>query len=281
MREYSVSDVSAVVCTLNSIKSVGACLQSLRQAGVGEILVVDAGSKDGSREVADALADQVVEDEGIGLGHARNLGIAKSTKALILNAGSDNVFTKEALETMVDTLTEQDLHGVGARTRLTGTSYLDRSLNLWWETRMRPGPVTVIGTPSLFLGELLRSEPFSAARAHSDDSEICERWARKYDARFAISSACVDEVGKNDWTELASRFRNYGVSDYEIFVNGQAIGWTLRRKIKSLLHPITVDFVQPVLRSSLPSAVEAAPVLLSLTTLRYASWLREALKLNK
>ena len=56
------SEVSAVVCTKNSIASVGPCLQSLRNAGTGEIIVVDASSTDGTHALADSLADRVLQD---------------------------------------------------------------------------------------------------------------------------------------------------------------------------------------------------------------------------
>ena len=82
------SDVSAVICTKNSIASIQACVQSLKDSGVGEIIVVDASSTDGTRVVADSLADLVLEDPGTGLGQARNIGIAASSKDFsLLTAG--------------------------------------------------------------------------------------------------------------------------------------------------------------------------------------------------
>ena len=72
------ADVSAVVCTLDSISSIEACLTSLRAAGVGQLIVVDASSTDGTREVAEQLADEVVTDPRLGLGHARNVGIERT-----------------------------------------------------------------------------------------------------------------------------------------------------------------------------------------------------------
>ena len=44
---WSAGDVSVVVCTLDSIGGIERCLTSLRDRGVGELIVVDAGSTDG------------------------------------------------------------------------------------------------------------------------------------------------------------------------------------------------------------------------------------------
>lgn len=274
--DVSPADVSAVVCTMNSIRSIRPCLESLRRAGVGEIVVVDANSDDGTRAVADELADLVLEDPGIGLGVARNLGIARTSEPFVLNIGSDNVITAAALLTMLRTLIDNDLQGVSARTVVEGDDYLTRSMNDWWQSRFRPGPAAVIGTPSLFRGDMLRADPFDDARQHSDDSDLCQRWMREYGARFAISSATVAEVGKNEWSEVALRCRNYGVSDYEVFSQGRASGWSVGRQLRSLLHPAKVDLIQPVQRLGLVKGVQTLPFLVAFATMRYASWAQTA-----
>lgn len=277
MTQFTPADVSAVVCTMNSLKSIRECLQGLRVAGVGEIIVVDAHSHDGTRSVADELADIVLEDPGIGLGTARNLGIARTEGALVLNCGSDNVITREALETMISTLTDNDLQGVSARTEVEGNDYLARSMNAWWSTRFRPGLAAVIGTPSLMRGDLLRSDPYDTSRQHSDDSELCQRWAERYSARFAIAPAVVREVGKGDWHELALRCRNYGVSDFEVFTAGVSGGWSVRRRLRSIVHPLSVDFLQPLARLGPRRGLPVAPFLTWFVAMRYAAWVRRAL----
>jgi len=276
--EYTPRDISAVVCTMNSIKSIEVCLQSLRDCGVGEIIVVDANSQDGTRQIVDKFADQVLTDPGIGLGVARNLGISQSKGSLVFNFGSDNVIRKSDLERMIQTLSSQNLAGVSAQTRVKGRDYLAQCMNAWWQTRFQAGPAHVIGTPSLFVGEVLRENPFDTSRQHSDDSELCERWSREFGAQFAISEAIVYEVGKNEWSEVALRCRNYGFSDYEIFSEGSTKQWTRSRKIQSLLHPFKVDFVQPVTELKPRAAVQVAPFLAAFTTLRYTAWARKAIK---
>ena len=180
------ADVSAVVCTLNSISGIEKCLLSLRQAGVGETIVVDGGSTDGTREVAEQLADVVLEDPGTGLGNARNVGIAQSTRALVLNMGSDNVLPEGELQQMIDALEASGCQGVSAQTIIEGDDFVSRGLNAWRKGRFRPGPADVIGTPTLFEGDLIRAHPYDASRVFSDDSELCERWSREFGATFFI-----------------------------------------------------------------------------------------------
>lgn len=270
------SDVAAVVCTLNSISGIERCLVSLRAAGVAELVVVDAGSTDGTREVADRLADRVLDDPGEGLGRARNIGIASTTSPLVLNMGSDNVMPPGQLQRMIDALERSGVQGVSARTVIEGEDYPSRGLNAWRTGRFVPGPATVIGTPTLFVGDLLRAHPYDPSRRFSDDSELCERWAREFDARFAISDAFVTEVGKTSWEEVVVRCRMYGISDEEVFRRGRESGWSLLRQGRSLLHPLTADFITPVRRLQPTEAVTASPFLAAFTGMRYFFWAKKA-----
>ena len=272
------SDVSAVICTKNSIASIQMCLQSLKDSGVGEIIVVDASSTDGTRAIAASHADLVLEDHGTGLGQARNIGIAASSNDFILNMGSDNVMPPGQLERMLMGLSAASVAGVSAQTRISGSGYIAFGLNAWRSGRFRPGPAWVIGTPTLLRGDLLRASPFNPDRSFSDDSELCERWHRDFNAKFAISDAYVYEQGKVSWSELRVRCRMYGISDAEVFSSGRNTGWSVARKIHSLIHPLKVDVFEPIAHTSIPKAAGALPFLLTFASMRYAGWAKEALK---
>ncbi len=272
MSEFTNEDVSVVVCTKNSISGIRACLTSLREAGVGQLIVVDADSTDGSREIAEKLADLVLNDPGIGLGNARNVGIRETTKPLILNMGSDNVLPQGELEKMIDYLVKGDYEGVSAQTQIVGSDFCSKGLNAWRTGRFSEGERPVIGTPTLFQGDLLRAHPYDPSRKFSDDSELCERWATEFNARFAISDSIVQEVGKTSWKEIRVRARMYGVSDHEIFTENSD-KWTLKRKVESFTHPFRVDFLTPVRHLQLQQTPTIIPFLGAFTALRYAGWL--------
>ena len=267
------SDVAAVVCTMNSVSGIERCLRSLRDAGVGQIIVVDAESSDGTRAIAQEVADLVLDDPGTGLGNARNIGIASTTLPLILNMGSDNVMPPKQLDRMIQTLINGNYQGVSARTIITGANYASFGLNAWRKGRFAQGERDVIGTPTLFIGDLLREHPFDTTRMFSDDSELCERWRIQLGARFAISDAYVEEVGKTSWHEVWVRCRMYGISDAEIFLQGSKQGWSHQRKLQSVLHPAKADLVEPLMELPVLEAVQAAPFLAAFTALRYVSWL--------
>ncbi len=274
---FSPKDVAAVVCTMNSISGIEACLRSLRESGIEEIIVVDASSTDGTHQVANELADLVLTDPGSGLGRARNVGIEKTTKPLILNMGSDNVMPTGELQKMIGYLIDHDFQGVSAQTVIEGDDWISSGLNVWRQGRFPEGQVAVIGTPTLFLGDLLRSHPYDPSRVFSDDSELCERWARELGARFGISDAVSREVGKTSWVEVKVRCRMYGKSDAEVFSQGSQSGWSLNRKLFSLSHPLRVDLIEPLKSNPDARSVQSVTFLFAFTAMRYQAWIRNAI----
>jgi glycosyltransferase involved in cell wall biosynthesis len=278
VNRFSSEDVSVVVCTRNSISGIEACLESLRESNIGELIVVDAHSTDGTADIAFRIADKFFQDPGLGLGNARNIGISQTTKSLILNWGSDNVLPIGQLDRMIHYLVSGEYHGVSAQTLIKGDDYLSKGLNTWRSGRFFEGAREIIGTPTLFYGEILRKHPYDSTRVFSDDSELCERWKKEFNAQFAISDAVVEEVGKTSWNEIQTRARMYGSSDKEVFDQGLKSGWNLSRIVKSLLHPLNADFITPIRKSKLEESIPAIPFLLAFTASRYAAWTAAAVK---
>lgn len=276
--KFSAKDVSVVVCTKNSISGIYACLESLRNSSIGELIVVDAHSTDGTLDIATDFADLVLRDPGIGLGNARNIGISQTTKPLVLNWGSDNVLPPGQLDLMIKYLVSGEYQGVSARTQVSGNDYLSRALNTWRKGRFFEGERDIIGTPTLFYGDMLRRHPFDSTRVFSDDSELCERWKNELHARFAISDAVVEELGKTSWKEIQIRARMYGISDQEVFQQGIKSGWNLTRRARSVLHPLNVDFITPIRNSRLEESIPAIPFLFAFTASRYSAWTAAAIK---
>jgi glycosyltransferase involved in cell wall biosynthesis len=62
--------VAVVIPTLNEAEAIGAVVRELPRDIVREILVVDGGSTDGTRQVAEAAGARVIQPEGRGYGRA-------------------------------------------------------------------------------------------------------------------------------------------------------------------------------------------------------------------
>jgi len=262
--------VSVVVCALNEENRIEDCLRSLKNCGVGELILVDGRSTDNTIKLAANYADKILFDDGIGLGAARNIGIAASSKPFILNCGADNSIDREALNTMVHDLAMHK--GVSCKTIKLGKNYLNRCLNIYRQLRFSHGVVSTIGTPSLFHRETLAQFPFETARKASDDSEICERISRDTGGTFYISNVYCFENGIESFKTIKLRWKNlYGLSDFEVYEAGKT-RWHFGRRLQSILYPSMNEFLIPMSRIRKSSDLEVIPFLFLITALRYIGW---------
>jgi hypothetical protein len=179
---------------------------------------------------------------------------------------------------MIDYLLHHDFQGVSAQTVIYGDDWISSGLNVWRQGRFPEGEVSIIGTPTLFLGDLLRAHPYDPTRVFSDDSELCERWTREFGARFGISDAVSREVGKTSWDEVKVRCRMYGKSDAENYSNGRKAGWGLRRRLQSMAYPLSKDLVVPLKSAHTAIGPKDFGFLSVFVLMRYQAWVRNSRK---
>jgi glycosyltransferase involved in cell wall biosynthesis len=115
--------LSIVVPYFNVERYIAECLESLRRQTLRdvEVILVDDGSLDGSRERAVDFCDRddrfrIVTQENQGLGPARNTGAQHATGEFLTFVDSDDVLALRTFETVVDRLrdTGSDFASFGA-----------------------------------------------------------------------------------------------------------------------------------------------------------------------
>jgi rSAM/selenodomain-associated transferase 2 len=82
--------LSVIIPTLNEERCIAATLRRARAAGVREIIVVDGGSVDGTRAVAEELADLVLSAPR-GRAAQMNAGAARASGAILLFLHADTL----------------------------------------------------------------------------------------------------------------------------------------------------------------------------------------------
>ena len=114
--------ISVVIPVKNGGSDLTRCVEAIRRQKVEhevEIVVIDSGSSDGSRERARALGAQVFEipPEEFGHGHARNVGAARARGDVLVFTSQDAYAADDRwLATLVGPLgSEPDLAGIYGR----------------------------------------------------------------------------------------------------------------------------------------------------------------------
>lgn len=101
--------ISVIIPALNEQESIGYCLRSLLKQNIDrdsyEIIVVDGGSGDRTREIAEKYADQVVSQKRSGIGGARGNGVEASHGDIIVFTDADTLHKKDWLEVIRENLT--------------------------------------------------------------------------------------------------------------------------------------------------------------------------------
>lgn len=104
--------ISVVVPTYNEESNIVGCLESLQSQTIPrkdyEIIVVDGGSADRTRELAEPLCDMVFIQTSKKVGGARNDGAAASSGKYIATTDADCVIPENWLENIIHTFERND-----------------------------------------------------------------------------------------------------------------------------------------------------------------------------
>lgn len=131
--------LSVVIITLNEEQNLPRCLESVRWAE--EVLVVDSGSKDRTREIAEKAGARVLEHPWEGYGQQKNFANSQAKNDWILSLDADEELTTELRAEIEDFLARRgrmhgNLYWGAAFPRLT--SYLGRWIRYggWYPNRL-------------------------------------------------------------------------------------------------------------------------------------------------
>lgn len=136
--------ISAVVIARDEGRNIAACLESLRWAD--EIVVVDSGSSDGTREIARRYTDKVFDVPWKGFGPQKQAAVDLASHDVVLNVDCDERVTAELAEEIREVLPGSRMaaaYTVPRRTFLGGKEirhcgwYPDRTTRLFDRTRAR------------------------------------------------------------------------------------------------------------------------------------------------
>lgn len=98
--------ISVVIPSFNESANIVACLESLNRQTIPredyEIIVVDGGSRDSTRELAEPLADLVFIQTSRKVGGARNDGAMRSSGPILATTDADCIIPDNWLEVILD-----------------------------------------------------------------------------------------------------------------------------------------------------------------------------------
>jgi len=139
------TSVTVVLPTLNERAFLRDCLDSLAAQtypDLLEVLVVDGGSTDGTREIAEAAGARVrvVDNPGVTAAAAMNRGIKEARGEVICRADAHTLYEPDYVERCVDLLLETGADNVGGPMRPLGTTSFGRAVAAVTTSPLGVGP---------------------------------------------------------------------------------------------------------------------------------------------
>ncbi|MHB1930870.1 MAG: glycosyltransferase family 2 protein [Acidimicrobiales bacterium] len=209
--------VAAVVVNYNAGTHLASCLASLRRAGVGERIVVDNSSTDGSEDLARAADPQlrwVDSGANLGYGRAANLGAAESDLPYLLICNPDVTLDGSAVDILVGRLDADGALG------FVGPRILNPDGSVYPSARTFPDLVDALGHGAL--GLVAPRNRFTARYRMLD-------WDHERAARVDwVSGACV-LARRAAWDDIGGFDPAYFMylEDVDLWWRARRSGWAV------------------------------------------------------
>lgn len=180
--------ISVIIPVYNEEKYLGFCLESLKKQTYKnlEIIVVDDGSTDKSRDTANKYGVRLFEQSHSGPGNARNLGASKANGEILAFLDADMKYDKYYIERLIQPIIAEKTIGT-----FNKNEYVANSGNIWarcWAinsdlTPDRHSPADIPDEVNIFRAvlkeEFKKAGGFNPNKGYFDDTTISDKLNKK------------------------------------------------------------------------------------------------------
>jgi GT2 family glycosyltransferase len=205
-------DVSVVVLTKNSRRTVEMCLESVLAQKPGEVLDVDSHSTDGTLNILRHYGVMILADDVGSLGFSRQLGVQTAKGRFVMFVDSDVELGPHCISTLQSDIERYGWVGIHAR-------LLSRENMSYWQKAedekfqgayRRTESVNQIGTiAAMFRRDVLLKFPFDPSFSKSaEDVDLCRRLVRA-GYHLGVSGAVAYHNHRREFTAFVrQKYRN-------------------------------------------------------------------------
>lgn len=213
-------NISVVVCTRNSARTIEACLRSIATCRPAELIIVDGDSSDETLNISRKYTDNIHSDGRRGLAYARQLGADKATMPLVCYVDSDVVLPPETLPQMLEEMERDGYAAIHA-------SILGMDCRSYWEkgedehfriSFNKPGTKAALGTITcIYRRDLVEKYKFDPWFSHTaEDGDLSSR-LYKNGYKLAVSSALAYHVHRAEFRSFLKQRYLYGKGAAQFF----------------------------------------------------------------
>ena len=207
-------DVSVVILTKNSARTLERCLESIIREKPKEILAVDGSSTDATLTILKNHNVRIIVEPSGSLGRSRQIGVEAAKGILVMFVDSDVELGPNCISIMRRELLEHEWAGIHARLLSSeNVSYWQRAEDEKFRREYdHVGMTNKIDTDiALFRREVILEHPFDPSfRLSSEDADICRRLvAANY--RLGVCSAIAYHHHRREFSTFVQQRYRYGL----------------------------------------------------------------------
>lgn len=276
--------IAAVVCTLNEKRrELRKSLQSVLEAGVTELIVVDGGSEDDTASIVSSLTTKLYVTSP-SIARQSLLGFEKAESEYIFSFETDHHVDRDLVGSLYKRLKKSDCAGIQAKlVCLHKNSFFEKGQAIFYELNQGNSEYIEVPTaPALWvkskiLPVMRELETIEAAAGFSIDT-VRSDILKTRGLKVLSSDDIAYQVEKLDFAQYRKKIMGYGVGDYHYY-KANASTWNYARKLKSLTHVFRKYCIYLPVRSLLRTDFYIAlPFFWITAALRYFGFLAALIK---
>lgn len=238
--------MSVQICTLNEANNIEGVISAVVANGPSEIVVIDGGSTDNTKAIAERLGARVIDAGPIGLAAQRQQGVFSTDLPMIAFVDADDRPTPSFLSTLIRELEENHLHAIDGVTRPAEVrTYWQRGWsNSILEERREVTRTNMVGRPALYLRTALLEVGLDPSFSYgSEDTDLSRRFQNAGKAQahgtginYRVHEKCLSKSVKK-WLGYGKGYALFASKHpdtrYRIFLHS-FLGVGLRRYFEKL-----------------------------------------------
>lgn len=240
-------EISVVIPAFNSAEHIQAAIESAQAIGVGEVIVVDDGSTDGTGSIAQSLGCTVIFQKNSGTAQARRVGVELvSTTLTIMLDADDTLVSAGVVESRRLAVEHEDAALVAGLTIFVGGSKARKtrewpegiSLDTLLNRGISPGPPGAFLWKTAALRLAMSDSPPALSPKYAEDYELLIRGASigKVLSHNEIACSYASEGGKSALAPLRCNKAAEAIRRYYATLNGNVIRERSNRELQSMAY---------------------------------------------
>lgn len=270
--------ISVNICALNEEVDIARCLELVKVNRPFEIIVIDGGSSDRTREISESLGAKVLSSKP-GLSSQRKIGIEASTQDFIAIIDADDYLTSDFLSKLFGEMIEYDFDAIlGREFPMEPSTYWEKamgSVNGLATFTDFPVETNMVGRPAIYRTKAIRHCSFDSFfdGAGCEDADLSIRM--EYAGfRQGIGTAVVYRRQTPDFKGLMKKFLKYGRGDARLCYKYPS------RKSNVLKHILINYPIKKSIAAILRGDWKYLPIYPTQGLVRFFAFIKESIKLK-